>query len=135
MLNERSAINKIKLKFGEIEEVVLIPLPLGGFFSARMTAEGIMVDNLGFYPFLPWTVFVEVINFLIGKNGRAEKGFSRSARLGDEGLSLETVEGHLAHVIYDKKEREIIFRRVSSISAILVWDGVCNATTEELILR
>ena len=135
MLNERSAINKIKLKFGEIEEIVLIPLPLGGFFSARMTAEGIMVDNLGFYPFLPWTVFVEVINFLIGRNGRAEKGFSMSARLGDEGLSLETVEGHLAHVIYDKKEREIIFRRVSSISAILVWAGVCDATTDELILR
>ena len=135
MLNERSAINKIKLKFGEIEEIVLIPLPLGGFFSASMTAEGIMVDNLGFYPFLPWTVFVEVINFLIGRNGRAEKGFSMSARLGDEGLSLETVEGHLAHVIYDKKEREIIFRRMSSISAILVWVGVCDATTDELILR
>ena len=135
MLNERSAINKIKLKFGEIEKIVLIPLPFGGFFSARETTEGIMVDNLGFYPFLPWTVFVEVINFLIGRNGRAEKGFSMSARLGDEGLSLETVEGHLAHVIYDKKEREIVFRRVSSISAILVWAGVCNATTEELILR
>ncbi len=135
MLNERSAINKIKLKFGDIEKIVLIPLPFGGFFSARMTREGIMVDNLGFYPHLPWAVFVEVINFLIRKNGRPEKGFSMSARLGDEGLSLDTVEGHLAHVIYGKKVRDIIFRRVSSISAILVWAGVRDTTTNELILR
>jgi hypothetical protein len=135
MLNERSAINKIKLKFGDIENVVLIPLPFGGFFSARMIEQGIMVDNLGFYPFLPWTVFVEVINFLARKSGRAEKGDAISARLGDEGLSLETVEGHVAHVIYGKKVREVIFRRMSSISAILVWAGVCDATPDELILR
>ena len=134
MLNERSAINKIKLKFGEIEKIVLIPLPFGGFFSAREIPEGIMVDNLGFYPFLPWTVFVEVINFLIRNNGRAEEGFSMSARIGDEGLSLETVEGHIAHVNYGKNVRDVIFWRVSSISAILVWAGVCVATDDELIL-
>ena len=135
MLNEKSAINKIKLKFEKIDRVVIISLQSGGFFSARMTEEGVMVDNLGFYPFLPWKVFMEVINLLNRNSGRVEKGDAMSSRLGDEGLSLETVEGYIAHVVYDKKIGETIFRRVSSISAILVWAGVCDATTDELILR
>jgi len=134
MLNERSAIIKIKLKFEEIDRVVIIPIQGGSFFSARMTGEGIIVDNLGFYPLLPWTVFVELINFLIKNGSRAEKGFSTDARLGDEGLSLETMEGHIAHVVYSKKVGDVIFRRMSSISAILVWAGVCVATDDELIL-
>ena len=134
MLNERSAINKIKLKFEEMDRVVIIPIQGGSFFSARMIGQGIMVDNLGFYPLLPWTVFAEVINFLIRNNGRAEEEFSMSARIGDEGLSLETVEGHIAHVIYGKNVRDVIFRRVSSISAILVWAGVCVTVNDELIL-
>jgi len=135
VLNEKSAINKIKLKFEKIDRVVIISLQSGGFFSARMTEEGVMVDNLGFYPFLPWKVFMEVINLLNRNSGRVEKGDAMSSRLGDEGLSLETVEGYIAHVVYDKKIGETIFRRVSSISAILVWAGVCDATTDELILR
>jgi len=135
MLNERSAINKIKIKFEEIDKVVLIQLQRGGFFSARMTEQGIIVDNLGFYPFLPWSVFAEAVKILNRKGGWAEKGDAMSSRLGDEGLSLETVEGYIAHVIYSKKLNEIIFRRISSISAILVWAGVCDATNDELILR
>jgi hypothetical protein len=77
---------------------------------------------------------VELINFLIKNGSRAEKGFSTDARLGDEGLSLETMEGHIAHVVYSKKVGDVIFRRMSSISAILVWAGVCVATDDELIL-
>jgi hypothetical protein len=135
MLNERSAINKIKLKFEDIEKIVLIPLSFGGFFSARMTREGIMVDNLGFYPFLPWNVFMETVNLLVKNNGRAEKGDVTRSRLGDEGLSLETVEGYIASVVYGRKIGETVFRRISPISAILVWAGVCDVTTDELILH
>ena len=135
MLNERSAINKIKLKFGEIDRVVIITLQTSGFFSARMTEEGVMVDNLGFYPFLPWTVFMETVNLLVRNCGRAEKGDAMSSRLGEEGLSLETVEGRIAHVIYGRKIGETVFRRIAPISATLVWAGVCDATTDELILR
>ena len=135
MLNERSAINKIKLKFEKIDRVVIISLLTGGFFSARMTEEGVMVDNLGFYPFLPWKVFTEAINLLIRNSGRVEKGEAMSSRLGEEGLELETLEGHVAHFVYGRKIGETVFRRISPISAILVWAGVCDATTDELILR
>ena len=135
MLNERSAINKIKLKFEKIDRVVIISLLTGGFFSARMTEEGVMVDNLGFYPFLPWNVFIEAINLLSRNSGRAEIGDPMSSRLGEDGLSLETLEGHVAHVVYGRKIGETIFRRISPISAILVWAGICDATTDELILH
>lgn len=135
MLDEKSAIKLIKLKFYEIENMVLIPLLQGGFFSARWTKDGIMVDNLGFYPLLPWSVFEEVIDLLNRNNGRAEKGDVTGLMLGADGLSLETIEGHIAHVIYGKKIGDVILRRMSPISAILVWAGVCDATPDELILR
>jgi hypothetical protein len=135
MLDEKSAIKLIKIKFYEMEQVVLIPLLQGGFFSARWIKEGIMVDNLGFYPLLPWAVFIEVINLLIRNNGRAENGDANTLMLGAVGLTLDTIEGHIAHVVYAKKVGDVILQRLSPVSAILVWAGVCDSAPGELILR
>ena len=94
-----------------------------------------MVDNLGSQPFLPWAVFVEAVSILRRNGGRAERGDAMGSKLGDAGLSLETIEGHIAYVVYNKKVGDSIFRRISPIAAILVWAGVCDTAPGELILR
>jgi hypothetical protein len=135
MLDEKSAIKLIKLKFMDLEKIVLIPLLEGGYFSARWTKDGIMVDNLGFYPMLPWEVFVEAVNFLKRKSGRAEKGDLYSIKLGDDAIPLDSIEGHVAQTVYGKKKGDVILRRIEPLSSILVWAEVCDDAQDELILR
>jgi len=72
---------------------------------------------------------------LARQGGRAESGDAMGSRLGDEGLPLDSIEGHIAQVVYGKQVGESVFRRISPISAILVWAGVCDTDTGELILR
>jgi hypothetical protein len=57
------------------------------------------------------------------------------SKLGDKGLPLDSIEGHIAHVVYGKQVGETVFRRISPISAILVWSGLCNVSSGELILQ
>ena len=56
-------------------------------------------------------------------------------KLGDEGLPLDSIEGHIANVVYGRKPGDSVFRRISPIAAILVWTGICEAGRGELILR
>jgi hypothetical protein len=135
MLDERSAVKLIKLKFMDLEKIVLVPLLGGGFFSARWTKDGIMVDNLGFYPMLPWEVFIEAVNFLVNKQGRAEKGDPNSIKLGDDAIALDSIEGHVAQAVYGKKKGDVILRRMAPVSSILVWAEVCEDAHDELVLR
>jgi hypothetical protein len=54
------AIDLIKKRFAETGNTVQIPMAKGGrTFSARISVDGIYVDNLGAQPFLPWAVFTE----------------------------------------------------------------------------
>ena len=106
----------------------------GRSMKGSMTNEGIIVDNLGNQPLLPWVIFEEVIDLLVRKSGRAEKGNAMSYKLGEDGLPLDSVEGYIAQTVYGKKPGESVFRRISSISAILVWAGLCDTDPGELIL-
>jgi len=110
-------------------------MPGGRLFKATMTEEGIMVDNLGSRPLLPWIVFEEVVKLLARNGGRAANGNAISSKLGDAGLSLESVEGHVAHWVYGKRVGDSVFRRILPITAILVWAGLCYAIPHELMLR
>jgi hypothetical protein len=58
-----------------------------------------------------------------------------NSRLGDEGLPLDSIEGHIAHVVYGKQIGDSVFRRISPIAAILVWAGICEDEPGELIIR
>ena len=51
-----------------------------------------------------------------------------------EGLSLDSVEGHIAYTIYKKKHGDSIFRRITPIACILIWTGICCHKPGELIL-
>src|SRR5215213_812287 len=128
------AVELIKQKFVRIDRKVSIPLQNGRSFKASMTDEGIMVDNLGNQPLLPWVVFKEAIDLLVDKSGRAEKGNAMGCKLGEVRLPIDSIEGHIAQAVYLKKLGDSVFRRISPISAILVWAGICDADPGELVL-
>jgi hypothetical protein len=128
-------VNVLKLKFNRLGHPVQIPLLKGDHFVAEMTDDGIKVDNLGTQPHLPWAVFQETICVLIQNNGRAERGDAMGSKLGDAGLPLDSVEGHIAQVVYGKRRGDTVFRRITPIACILVWAGICDTAPHELILR
>ncbi len=66
--------------------------------------------------------------------GRAERGNAMKYRLGEEGLSLDSVEGHVAHAIYRKREGDTVFRRITPIACTLIWAGICEPAPGELVL-
>jgi hypothetical protein len=72
-MNIRQAVEVIKGKFTETDGIANIPKQ-GGFFRAELTDGGILVDNLGNQPFLPWEVFQEAVCVLIRNGGRAQRG-------------------------------------------------------------
>ena len=129
------AIEKIKEKFREHGNPSQIPLQRSGTFNARMTPKGIRVDNLGNQPFLPWEVFQEAICVLLRNGGRASRGNAMNFRLGEEGLPIDSIEGHIAFVVYGKRNGDFVFRRIAPIASILVWAGLCRTSPGELILR
>jgi len=134
-MDGKIAVEAIKRKFERIDRKVIIPMQKGRAFKASMTDEGVMVDNLGNQPLLPWVVFQGAIDLLIRKGGRAEKGNAMASRLGAEGLPLDSIEGHIALTVYGKRPGESVFRRISPISAILVWAELCDTNPGELVLR
>jgi hypothetical protein len=112
-----------------------IPLLRGdATFVARLSDEGVYVTNLGNQPFLPWAVFEQTVALLVRKGGRARKGNAMGPRLGDPELALDSVEGHVAGVVYKKEVGATVFRRISPICAILIWAGICVSSDGELML-
>jgi hypothetical protein len=128
-------VKAIKSKFQETGSPTNVPMEIGGAFKAKLTDDGILVDNLENQPFLPWVAFQEAICVLIRNDGRAVRGDATNVRLGSQKLSLNSVEGHIAQVVYGKKVGDPVYGRVGPIVDILIWAGVCDATPDELILR
>ena len=93
---------------------------------------GVNVSNLGnANRFLSIEVFVAVISLLelspgkraiFGKVMRAGHSF----KLGDPELPLNSIEGHVAKVIYGKNVGDILFKRTTPISYICEWAGICE---------
>jgi len=111
-----------------------IPKIKAGFFTASIIDEGIHVDNLGGQPFLPWEVFSEAVELMVKNNGFALKGDAMNCKLGDANLSLNSVEGHIARVVYGKRVGSSVFRRITPIACVLIWAGLCRNETGILIL-
>jgi hypothetical protein len=129
------AVEAIKRKFTETGSPIKIPLLRGGSFTAKLTDEGVIVDNLGAQPFLPWAAFQEAICVLIRNGGRAKRGVAMESKLGEPGLPMDSVEGHIALVVYGKRLGDTVFRRITPIACILIWAGICEAAPNELVLR
>jgi hypothetical protein len=99
----------------------------GGSFRARLVPNGIEVDNLSSQPQLPWAAFQAAVNLLLRNGGKAKRGDAMNSRLGEPGLPLDSIEGHIAQVIHDKKPGDSVFRRITPITCILIWAGICRA--------
>ena len=133
-MNTLQAVDVVRCAFGNARSAS-IPKLRGGHFSAKLADDGIYVDDLGPQPFLPWAVFEEAVCLLLRKDGRAKRGEAMSAQLGDEKLPVDSVEGHIARVVYGKQPGDWVFRRITPVACILIWAGVCIAAPGELVLR
>lgn len=128
-------INIIKKKFDEVGNPARIPLIRGNeTFKAEISEDGIIVDNLGNQPHLKWNVFTEAVSILKANGGKAIKGDAMNSRLGERGLPLDSVEGHIAHKVYGTKEGNYVFRRITPIACILIWAQICQHKPGKLIL-
>lgn len=119
-------IDIIKKKFAETASPAKIPKVKGGAFEAEVVENGIKVDNLGTEPFLDWKVFEEAVKSMRFCGGSAQKGNAMVGKLGDKELPLDSIEGRIAYEVYGKREGDNVFRRITPISAILIWSGICE---------
>ena len=134
-MNTLEVVDEIRSKFSVAGNPAQVPFIRGtGSFVAELTDTGIRVNNLGNQPFLPWAVFQEAICILIRNGGRAKRGDAMNFRLGESGLKMDSIEGHIANVVYGKNEGVAITRRITPIACILIWAGVCKAEPGELVL-
>lgn len=135
-MTEYTIVEVIKKKFAETGSPVNIPLQIkDSTFEASLAEDGINVDNLANSPHLPWKVFVETVNLIKTKGGRAYKGNAMQHKLGSNGLPLDSVEGYIAYEVYGKKLNQSVFRRITPISGILVWSNICTNEPNELVLN
>ena len=115
----------------------------GPFKIRRIIVNGvdtIEVDNkvLPQDPRLPLIIFKSVIEFLYNsKDHKRKRGTAirRGIRLCDEGLTLDTVEGFVAHKFYEKKCGDTVYKRISAIANILITSGVCRHEPGHLVLN
>lgn len=128
-------INLIKKKFAEVGNPARVPLIRGNeTFKAEIYEDGIIVDNLGNQPCLPWNVFVEAVLILKENGGQAKKGNAMNSKLGEKGLPIDSIEGHIAYKMYGYKEGDSVFRRITPIACILIWANICKHKPGKLIL-
>jgi hypothetical protein len=129
------AVEAIRGKFAQTGSPANIPTLKGDSFKAELTEEGVVVDNLRNQPFLPWSTFQEAVCTMIRNGGRARRGDAMGPKLGEPRLPMDSIEGHVAHVVYGKQRGESVFRRITPIADILIWAGVCKAAPNQLVLR
>jgi hypothetical protein len=133
-MNVIGTIEIIKKKFSQTNSPIKIPLIKGDTFTATLEDDGIKVDNLGNQAFLPCVVFQEAVCVLLRSGGTALKGDAMGSKLGESGLSFDSIEGHIAYVVYGKKPGDTVFRRITPISCILIWAGICVSRPKKLAL-
>ena len=125
----------IKKRFAETgNPAQILMAKRGRTFSAKLADDGIYVDNLGDQPFLTWAVFTESLLLLEKMNGKVIKGNAMNFRLGELGLQVDSLEGHIAHKVYQKDLGDSVFRRITPVAGILVWAEICASEPGELKL-
>jgi len=134
-MNSRYCVEHLKNKFSSQGKKVSIENLRGDVFSAEICDEGILVDNLGPNPLLPWKVFEEAINAMLALGGTAPKGNAMNSKYGDRDLSFDSVEGRIANIVYGKKEGDTVFRRITPIASILIWAGLCENLPSALRIK
>ncbi|GGF36275.1 hypothetical protein GCM10010954_39080 [Halobacillus andaensis] len=132
----KEKMETLKKKIKESPEPIEVPLLKNGqYFYVRAAAGGVEVSNLHHSPFLPWSVFEETIHLLWANNRPVKKGDAMNNRLGEIELPIDSVEGNIAVKVYNKKEGESVFRRISPVVGILIWSDICRSGKGQLYLK
>lgn len=88
---------------------------------------GVDVSNLGASKFIPIDAFVAIISLLeLSPDKRAINGNAVGPRLGEPELPFYSVEGHVAKIVYGRLKGDSVFKRITPISKILEWAGICE---------
>lgn len=93
MPERTQVVERLRRKFAETGSPIEIPLLRGNSFKAELTAEGVLVSNLGNLPFLPWAVFESAVALMERNGGRSVRGDAMNELLGQTGLPLDSIEG------------------------------------------
>ena len=126
-------IEKLKNKIQSMDGEAVIQLQGDREFSVKPIVvdefiAGVEVDNLSdTYKFITIDAFLATISLLsLSIDQKAKKGTAIGFKLGDSELPLNSVEGHIANVIYGKEVGNSVFKRITPISKILEWAGICE---------
>lgn len=126
--DESLATKHIKAKLNESKGLAEIPLTNNKTFTIYYEefGNGIYASNLPKGNLLTWKAFDCVLELLNKSGGKASKGNAMKSKLGEEHLTLDTVEGYVAHKAYGVAMGDSVLRRISALSSILEWCGLCK---------
>lgn len=126
--DESYVVKSIKKRLNAHNGLATLPLPRGGTFQIYYDGfgNGVIATNIPASRILTWKAFDAAIEVIVKNNGKAKKGQAMKSKLGEGELSLDTVEGYVAHKAYGVKLGESTLRTISALSAILDWAGICN---------
>lgn len=85
---------------------------------------------------LIWEAFDAAVEVVINNGGKAKKGNAQSgAKLGTEKLSMNSVEGYIAHKVHGAQEGETAFGPGFVVCAILDWAEICRNERGYLVIN
>lgn len=122
-------VRKIKEKLNESGGRASIPLYSGDFCDIAYNSDGKGLISPKIPPVnqLIWEAFDAAVEVVMQNGGKAMKGKARSgAKLGSDGLPLDSVEGYIAHKVHAVQIGETAFGPGFVIAAVLDWAEICN---------
>lgn len=126
---ESLVVKKIKQKLNACKGRTTISLLQGDKCEIWYAADGKGLVSPKIPPLnqLTWETFDAAVEVVINNGGKAAKGKARSgAKLGSEGLPLNSVEGYIAHKVHGVQEGQTTFGPGFVIAAILDWAEICK---------
>lgn len=123
------AIKKIKEKLNANNGQAMIPLYNGELcdIAYNPSGKGLLSSKIPPKDQLTWQSFNAAVEVVVNNGGKAPKGNARSgAQLGSRGLSLNSVEGYIAHKVFGVQEGQTAFGPGFVIAAVLDWAEICS---------
>lgn len=85
---------------------------------------------------LIWSAFDAAVEIVLKNGGKAKKGNAQSgAKLGTDKLTLDSVEGYIAHKVHGVHPGETAFGPGFVICAVLDWAEICSNERGWLVIK
>jgi len=128
-VNDSPVVKRIKEKLNSSNGQALITLYNGDvcLIEYDLNGKGLVSPKIPPANQLTWEVFDATVEVVIQNGGKAIKGKARSgAKLGDDDLPLDSVEGYIAHKVHGVQIGKSAFGPSFVIAAVLDWAEICN---------